>query len=295
MMKSSKEMWTIGTILKWTGQYFRDKGVDNPRLDAEVLLSHILSKDRVYLYVHFDQPLEEGELAAYREMVKKRAARMPVAYILGSKEFMGLSFVVNPAVLIPRPDTEILVEAAICCLQEVKRPRILDLGTGSGAIIISMLSCLPEAAGVSVDLSPEALQIAATNAQKHDVAERLSLLQGDLFTPLHEQQFDMIVSNPPYIPDRDIDGLEPEVRKEPRLALAGGGDGLDFYRRIIAGAWQYLKADAYLALEVGNGQAHKVADLANEGEKYELGEIIKDYGGIERVVLLKKHLNDGSR
>lgn len=285
-MKSNKEVWRIDTILNWTRQYFGEKGVENPRLDAEVLLSHILGKDRLYLYVHFDQPLEATELAAFRAAVKKRAARLPIAYITGIKEFMGLDFQVTPAVLIPRPDTEILVEKALKILAENDSPKILDIGTGSGAICVSMLVNLPSAKAVTVDISPEAIAVAKGNAQKHEVAQRLTFCQGDLFNPVQGQVFTAILSNPPYIPEADIAGLAPEVRQEPNLALVGGRDGLDFYRRIILEGRNYLAPGGFIAMEVGIGQAQQVADLAKKSGFFTVSEIVKDYGGIERVVVL---------
>ncbi len=287
-MAEKKEVWRIDTILKWTRQYFGEKGVENPRLDAEVLLSHILKMDRVHLYVNFDQPLQETELIAYRSAIKKRVARCPVAYIIGSKEFMGLDFQVTPAVLIPRPDTEILVEAALKRLQAIDAPRILDIGTGSGAICISILTKMPSATAVTVDISPEAILVAKANADSHQVAERLMFCQGDLFAPVEGQIFTAILSNPPYIPEADMATLTPEVRQEPNLALVGGLDGLDFYRRIIQSGADYLVAGGFLAMEVGIGQAPLVAAIATETEKYIVSEIIKDYGGIERVVVLIK-------
>jgi release factor glutamine methyltransferase len=285
-MGEYKEVWRIETILKWTRQYFTDKGVENPRLDAEVLLSHILKIDRVHLYVNFDQPLEETELAAYRIAVKKRAARLPVAYIIGSKEFMGLEFDVTPAVLIPRPDTEMLVEVALKRLVAVDNPHILDIGTGSGAICVSMLVKLPSASAITVDISPEALLVAKGNADKHQVTERLSFCPGDLFVPVAGQKFTAILSNPPYIPVADIAALTPEVRQEPSLALVGGEDGLDFYRRIIENGSEHLVAGGFIALEVGIGQAPFVAAIAEATGTYTVSEIVKDYGGIERVVVL---------
>ena len=285
-MKNNKEVWRIDTILNWTKQYFGEKGVENPRLDAEVLLSHILRKDRLYLYVNFDQPLEGAELAAFRAAVKKRAGRLPVAYITGEKEFMGLDFQVTPAVLIPRPDTEILVEAALKALGATDSPRILDIGTGSGAICISMLVNLPSAQAVTVDISPEAILVAKSNAQRHGVSERLTFCQGDLFNPVQGQVFTAILSNPPYIPEADILTLTPEVRQEPNLALAGGKDGLDFYRRIIQEGRNYLAPNGFIAMEVGIGQARQVAELAEKSGYFTVSEIVKDYGGIERVVVL---------
>lgn len=288
-MNKTNAPWTIGSILTWTGQYFAEKGVENPRLDAEVLLSHILERERIQLYVNFDQPLQAHELTAYREAVKKRVARMPVAYITGCKEFMGLEFCVTPAVLIPRPDTEILVEAVLEKLHGFEQPALLDLGTGSGAIIVSLLANLPTAAGVAVDISDQALVIAQNNAEKNQVASRLTFCQGDLYQPVTGQTFDAIISNPPYIPDQDIHELTQEVKQEPRLALAGGLDGLDFYRRIVRDAAHYLNAGGFLALEVGIHQAQAVAALAEPVEQLAFAGIIKDYGGIERVVLFQRN------
>lgn len=287
-MTQIKQIWTIGDILNWTRQYFGDKGVDNPRLDAEVLLSHIIGRDRLYLYVHFDQPLEAIELAAFRESVVKRAKRMPVAYITGYKEFMGLAFGVNPTVLIPRPETEFLVEAALARLMAAQEPVIFDIGTGSGAIIVSLLVKKLTASGVAVDISAEALGVAAVNAASHKVAERLSLQRGDIFGPVQGRKFDAIISNPPYIPDGDIAGLAPEVRQEPRLALAGGKDGLTFYRRIMAVGATHLNAGGFIAMEVGAGQAAAVAAMADTASGLQLDNIIKDYAGIERVVVFKE-------
>lgn len=284
----SEKQWTIGTILTWTKQYFGDKGVDNPRLDAEVLLSHILGKDRLYLYVNFDQPLQAAELAVFREAVKRRAVRVPVAYITGRKEFMGLNFMVSPAVLIPRPDTEILVEMALNRLKAVDSPHVLDIGTGSGAIIISLLSKLPQARGMSVDISAEALAVAAQNAASVGVGDRLALFEGDLFGPAAGMAFDAIVSNPPYITTQEMTELSPEVKCEPGLALAGGSDGLDFYRKIVANAVKYLTPAGFVALEVGAGQASAVAALANAASGLKADTIVKDYAGIERVVVLER-------
>lgn len=281
------EQWTISSIINWTRQYFGSKGIDNPRLDAEVLLSHILGKDRLYLYTHFDQPLTSEELAAYRQAVKRRVMYAPVAYINGYKEFMGLDFVVSPAVLIPRPDTEILVEAALARLNGVEAPAIADLGTGSGAIIVSLLVKLGTAVGTAVDISAEALAVAGENAAKQGVAERLAFLQGDMLQPLAGKKFTALVSNPPYIPDGDIAGLSPEVRQEPRLALAGGVDGLNFYRQIVAQGADFLVPTGFIAVEVGINQAEPVAALADTTSRLKVETILKDYAGIERVVIFR--------
>ena len=282
-----QEIWTIGRILKWTEQYFKEKGIESPRLDAEVLLSHILGRERIYLYVHFDEPLEPAELARYRDAIKQRVQRVPVAYIIGEKEFMGLTFKVTEDTLVPRPDTEILVQAAVERLRaRGEAPRFADIGTGSGAICLSVLHFLPKAQADTVDISPAARAIAEENAAALEVADRVTFHTGDLLAPL-AGSYDAILSNPPYIPDDDIAALAPEVRlKEPHTALAGGKDGLDFYRRLTADAPALLKDGGFLALEVGIHQAAPVAALAVPS--FSRTEILKDYAGIERVVIAWK-------
>lgn len=283
-----QELWTIGRILKWTEQYFKEKGIESPRLDAEVLLSHILGRERIYLYVHFDEPLEPAELARYREAIKQRVQRVPVAYIIGEKEFMGLTFKVTADTLVPRPDTEILVQAAVERLRaRGETPRFADIGTGSGAICLSILHFLPKAQADTVDISPAARAVAEENAAALEVADRVTFHTGDLLAPLAGQCYDAILSNPPYIPDGDIAALAPEVRlKEPRTALAGGRDGLDFYRRLTADAPAHLKDGGFLAVEIGIHQAAPVAALAVPA--FSRTEILKDYAGIERVVIAWK-------
>ena len=287
-MTKQSEIWTIGSILKWTEQYFNDKGVESSRLDAEVLLSRVLGKERIYLYVHFDQPLQQMELGRFREMIKQRVKRIPVAYILGEKEFMGMDFSVSPAVLIPRPDTEILVENVIERLKKMENVHIVDIGTGSGAIAVSILANCLNVSGVAVDISSEALAVAKSNAIRHGVDMRLEFVKSDVYDSLSAGQFDAIISNPPYIPDKDIAGLEPEVKCEPYDALAGGKDGLDFYRRLIQEGIKFLKPNGFMAFEVGIYQAEDVADIGRETGAFNHFEIIKDYGNIDRVVIMKK-------
>lgn len=284
-------IWTIGRILKWTEGYFADKGLESPRLDAEVLLSHVLKKQRIYLYVHFDEPLQPEELAAYREMVKKRVMHVPVAYILGEREFMGLTFKVTPDTLIPRPDTEILVQAAIDRLKAMPVSddtalHIADIGTGTGAICLSVLHYLPQATAETVDISPAARAVAEENAEQLGLADRITFHTGDLLAPLAGRTFAAILSNPPYIPEADIGTLAPEVRtKEPHTALSGGADGLDFYRRLAAEAPQMLVPNGFLAFEVGIHQARDVAALAKANPLIGKTEILPDYAGIDRVVV----------
>ncbi|MDY6269003.1 MAG: peptide chain release factor N(5)-glutamine methyltransferase [Selenomonadaceae bacterium] len=294
------EIWTIGRILKWTENFFKEKDIESPRLDAEVLLGHVLEKERIYLYAHFDEPLQPKELDAYREAIKQRIRRVPVAYIIGQREFMGLTFHVTEDTLVPRPDTEILVQAAIERLKKMDGKRFADIGTGTGAICLSVLHYLPQATADTVDISEAARSVAEENAKALDVADRVTFYTGDLLAPLSEAAkgaadeevqtpYDAILSNPPYIPDKDIEGLAPEVRcKEPRTALAGGADGLDFYRRLVADSPALLKDDGFLAVEVGIHQAQVVAQMAIESGAFARTEILKDYGGIERVVIAWK-------
>lgn len=286
------EIWTIGKILNWTSEYFQKNNIDSPRLDAEVLLSHVLKKQRIFLYVHFDQPLNSEELAAYRECVKKRVRRMPVAYIIGSREFMGLDFKVTEATLIPRPDTEILVEAAIERLKQMEGDelRIADIGTGSGAICLSLLHYVERLTAVTVDISEVAIEVARENAQILGVAERIEFLQGDLLSPLQNKgKFNAIVSNPPYIPKKVIEGLEPEVRcYEPISALDGGADGLNFYRRLVSGAAAFLADGGFLAVEIGIEQAEALRQMAGRNLIWKKVEVLKDLAGIERCVILWK-------
>lgn len=313
------KIWTIGRILKWTEQYFRDKGIESPRLDAEVLLAHVLEKQRIYLYVHFDEPLQPAELAAYREMIKQRVLRVPVAQILGEKEFMGLTFKVTADTLVPRPDTEILVQAAVERLKamkgEAKAPedealadgeeassaanrdeaaadvsqeplRIADIGTGSGAICLSVLRYLAGTVADTVDISPAARAVAEENAASLGLQDRVTFHTGDLLQPLVGMTFAAILSNPPYIPEADIATLAPEVRlKEPHTALSGGQDGLDFYRRLAKEAPAMLVPGGFMAFEVGIHQAEPVAALAKANPLIARTEILPDYAGIDRVVV----------
>lgn len=283
------KIWTIGRILKWTEQYFKDKGIESPRLDAEVLLAHVLEKQRIYLYVHFDEPLQPGELAAYREMIKKRVMRVPVAQILGEKEFMGLTFKVTADTLVPRPDTEILVQAAVDRLRAMagEEPlRFADIGTGSGAICLSVLHYLAGTVADTVDISPAARAVAEENAASLGLADRVTFHTGDLLQPLSGISFVAILSNPPYIPEADIAKLAPEVRlKEPHTALSGGQDGLDFYRRLAEEAPAMLVPGGFTAFEVGIHQAGVVADLLKANPLIDRTEILPDYAGIDRVVV----------
>lgn len=286
------EVWTIGRILKWTERFFQEKGIESPRIDAEVLLGHVLKKERIYLYVHFEEPLQPEELASYREAIKQRIQRVPVAYIIGKREFMGLPFKVTEDTLVPRPDTEILVQAAVERLKKREGDvHFADIGTGTGAICLSVLKYVPDATADTVDISAGARMVAEENAASLELTDRVTFYTGDLLAPLAEKKafYDAILSNPPYIPDADIASLAPEVRcKEPRTALAGGPDGLAFYRRLIADSPALLADDGFLAVEVGIHQAKAVAQMATDSGNFARTEILKDYGGVERVVVAWK-------
>lgn len=282
------KLWTIGALLVWTTQFFAEKGIDTPRLDAEILLAHVLGKERIYLYAHYDEPMTADERAAYREMVKKRANRLSVAHILGMKAFMGLDFQVNEDVLVPRPETEMLVETILNHAAVGDSASILDLGTGSGAIVLSILHERPDMTGTGVDISPKALAVARENGERLGLSARVQWLESDLFAAVPEHSYDYIVSNPPYLTAADMQQLQPEVRHDPALALFGGVDGLDFYRRIAKAAPTYMHAGSLCAVEVGAGQSQAVASLFTETGLFSLKEIVTDYGGIERVVVCQR-------
>ena len=275
---------TIGVLVQLTKQYFQERGIENPRLDAEVLLCHVMNLERIDLYVRFDQPLEEQELSSYRDLVRRRSSGEPIAYLLGEKEFMGHTFKVSPAVLIPRPDTEILVEAAVNRLAEYPEPRFLDIGVGSGAILLSVLKAIPYAKGIGVDLSPDALLIAKENATTLGVNHRAGFLLGDTLAPIGDRKVQGILSNPPYIPTRDMGTLQKEVKLEPKLALDGGLDGLNIYRKLLLDGKNYLLPGGFLMMEMGIHQAEPVTKIALEMGWVELEPPHKDYGGVERVV-----------
>ena len=287
-MQEQKTVWTILKILQWTQQYFQSKGVENPRLDAEVLLCAVLDKSRIQLYTNFDEPLEEQELKQYRGYVARRAAREPVAYILGHKGFLQYDFKVTKDTLIPRPETELLVEQLVSLNRDRGPVRILDLGCGSGAIIDSLLAELPEARGMGVDISPGAAAVTRENAQSLGVGDRLETVVSDLYEKVpREEKFQVLVSNPPYIPEGNLAGLQAEVHREPRRALDGGRDGLDFYRRILRDLWSYLDQEGMAAFEIGQGQGEDVARLCREAG-LDCVKVRKDYGDMDRMVFAAK-------
>ena len=282
-------IWTIKKLLLWTTHYFQEHHLDSPRLDAELLLAHVLHKQRIYLYTDFDLIVEPSELAQYREYIKKRVSGISTAAIIGEKEFMGLTFQVNEDVLIPRPDTETWLEKVIQYHRNEQGAKVADLGTGSGAILLSFLYYCKEDTGVGVDISKKALAVAEENGKNLKMEDRVTWREGDYLTALGEGElFDGILTNPPYIPAGDIAGLAEEVRHETMTALDGGRDGLDFYRKLAGAAADHLKEGGFLAAEFGIHQADAVVNLLKETGKFDSFEVITDYGGIERAVYCRK-------
>lgn len=282
-------IWTIKKLLLWTTHYFQEHHLDSPRLDAELLLAHVLHKQRIYLYTDFDLIVEPSELSLYREYIKKRVSGVSTAAIIGEKEFMGLTFKVNEDVLIPRPDTETWLEKVIQYHRNEQGLYVADLGTGSGAILLSFLYYCKEDTGVGVDISEKALALAEENGKNLKMDDRVTWRRGDYLTALEEGElFDGILTNPPYIPTGDIRGLAEEVRHEPMNALDGGADGLTFYRKLAEGAAEHLKDGGFLAAEFGIHQAADVVNLLKETGKFDSFEVITDYGGIERAVYCRK-------
>jgi release factor glutamine methyltransferase len=286
----TREPWTVASILRWATDDFRARGIENPRLDAEVLLAHATGKTRTELVIELLRELTPTELGAFRELVKRRRQREPVAYLLGKREFWGRPFRVDARVLVPRPDTETLVTVALERSAHVSlSARVLDLCTGSGCVAITLARERPTTTVLATDASADALVVAQENALRLG-AYNVAFRQADLFTGV-DGTFDVVTANPPYIASGDIAGLQPDIAKfEPHLALDGGADGLEFYRRIAAGAVDRLAPGGVLAVEVGDGQAAAVADLFATATKGALVDVqrTRDYGRIERVVSARR-------
>ena len=284
------ETWTILKVLKWTRAYFKSHHIEQPRAAAEILLAHTLGVGRVDLYVQYDRPLESLELERFRGFIQRRIRREPVAYIVGKKEFWSMDLKVTPDVLIPRPETETLVEAALTIIPPERGParlNILDLGTGSGGIVLAMASERPEHRFYAVDRSKRALAVAQDNARMLQLDKTVTFLHGDWFAPVRERgrYFDVIVSNPPYISSPEIEVLPPEIAQyEPREALEGGSDGLEAIRLIIKEASCYLVPGGWLVFEIGYDQWAAVEKLIAHSGVYSEWTVIRDYTGHDRVV-----------
>ncbi|NNM86779.1 MAG: peptide chain release factor N(5)-glutamine methyltransferase [Phycisphaerales bacterium] len=296
MSQATEKLWTIGALLQWTSDFFTRNNIDEPRLSAEMLLSHALGCNRMALYTRYEHVPTTEQTTAFRELVKRRRENTPVAYLIGRTSFFSFDLAVSPAVLIPRPDTETLVEQVIRIVRQIpgwETPNILDVGTGSGCIAIALAKSLPGAQLVACDVSPDALTIALANAQSLGVADRIRFLQGDLFAPLAQPPtpgaFHVIAANPPYIATGQLRELMPQVRDhEPTLALDGGPDGLDFYRRIGGEASDFLIAGGLLIVETAFNQTEQVRQLFQANTQLGDLRIVTDAAGHPRCVLARK-------
>ncbi len=281
------ESWTIGRVVRWAAEDFRGRGIENPRLEAELLLGHAIGLARMRIILESDRVLDSAELARFRDVVKRRRKGEPVAYIRGHKEFYGRPFRVDQRALIPRPDTEILVETAIRrSAGRSMSARVLDLCTGSGCVAITLAREWPTVRIDAVDLSPQAVALSRENSERIGTVFQIRWLTGDLFAPVDAEhdRYDLITANPPYIPAGEIGALQADIRDfEPRLALEGGVDGMAITRRIVAAAPSFLEPAGVLAVEIGAGQAEAVSKLFEEAGFVAI-ERTRDYGAHERVV-----------
>jgi len=290
-MGGTSDQWTIGRLLDWTRQHLAEKDVDQPRLCAELLLAHALGCKKIDLYTRFEHVPDQQQRAALRDLVRQAARRVPIAYLTGKKEFFSLDFEVTPAVLIPRPETELLVEEVISYCRPGNRQswNILELGTGSGCIAVAAARYVTNARLVASDISGEALAVAGRNVERHGLADRVKLIEADgLELPaevIPDGGFDMIVSNPPYVSTEQVELLEPGVgRYEPRVALVAGAEGLVFYRLLAGSGAKLLWPGGAVLVEVGCGQHEQVARIFAESERFELVRVRADLAGIERLM-----------
>jgi release factor glutamine methyltransferase len=273
--------------------FLAKKDIESPRLQAELLLAHMLKLPRMKLYLNFERTLTEGETDTFRELVKRRAQREPLQHITGSTSFCGLEITVNRHVLVPRPETELLAELGWQWLGEHRTSNedvtALDFGTGSGCIAIALATKSPSAKIIALDISPEALAIAKQNAEANKVIDRIEFLNGDGFATLsNEAPFGLIISNPPYIPSAEIETLDPEVRDfDPRGALDGGADGLDFYRRFATEARSFLKPDGKIMVEFGDGQGESIRNIFEE-QNWIVEAVREDYTRRQRILTARK-------
>jgi release factor glutamine methyltransferase len=279
---------TIKSALTEGAGSLKTAGVDDPRNQANLLLMYVLDRDRTFLLTHHEENLPAKQFEQYLALVTRRAEGYPLQYLTGRQEFFQLEFEVTPDVLIPRPETELIVEVGIEILRDKAAPFFADVGAGSGAIAISLLRELPRARALAVDISPGALAVTKRNAERHAVTDRLQLVESDLFSTIDPRAaFDLIVSNPPYVPANDLNGLQREVRHEPPGALDGGPDGLAVIRRLLKDAPDFLTANGYLVFEIGFDQPEAVKELIDHAA-WEMIELRKDLQGIPRTVVLQK-------
>jgi release factor glutamine methyltransferase len=291
-MSETDGTWTVRRLLEWTTPFFTRKGIDSPRLSAELLLAHALAVPRIKLYTDYERVPNPEQLSAYRQLVRRAAEEEPVAYLTGRAHFFNLEFQVTRDVLIPRPDTETLVENVIQLIRHqpgLEAPRILDLCTGSGCIAAALAHNVKDAVVVATDISPAAVAVARENVQHLHLADRVTIEQGDLFAPLDRladrQPFHLLVVNPPYIPTGQIPELDRSVREyEPLTALDGGLDGLAIHRRIFAESPARLLPGSHIFLEIAFDQAQPARQLAAEHPQFTDVRILKDHAGNDRVL-----------
>jgi release factor glutamine methyltransferase len=280
------DVWTIGRLLGWTADYLKRKGSESPRLDAEVMLAHVLKRHRVELYTHFNDEVAPAARKGFRDLVQRRANGSPVAYLVGRKEFFSLTFAVSPDVLIPRPESEFVVAEYLALTCQLDSPRCVDIGTGSGCLVIASAHQQPRGEFVATDISERALVVARANAAALGVADRIDFRLGDRLTPLNgESAFDAIIANPPYIPTEQIHLLEPGVKDyEPRLALDGGPGGLEMVSRLIEEAPSYLRPGGQFILEIGTAQEEPVRALIDAQPGLKLAPTVYDLAKHPRVI-----------
>lgn len=286
----SEDVWTVGRLLTWTTEWLGTKGSDSPRLDAEVLLAHVRGCQRIMLYTAFDTPVAEAERARFRGLVKRRGEGEPVAYLVGSREFFSLPFAVTSAVLVPRPETEGLVVRTIDLCKPLAAPRILDVGTGSGAIAVTLAKHLPAARLAATDISPAALAVARDNAARHGVAERIEFVECDLLAdPRAAGPWDVIVSNPPYVRDDEFESLPRDVRlHEPKAALVAGPTGVEIVARLAAAAVERLAPGGWLVVEIGPHVAAAAEAALAAVPGLSPGPTLPDMAGLPRIVQARK-------
>lgn len=283
-------MFTVLEAIKSAADYLERKGIQSSRLNAELLLSHILNCKRLELYLAFERPLKKNEIDAYREFIKRRAVFEPLQYIIGNVQFYGLELEVNRSVLIPRPETELLVEEVISSAVKSDEKNIVDFCSGSGNIAIALAKNIPDSKIICVDISQEAIKIAQRNASQNGVDKQIEFIQKNIFNgfELNNTQFDFIVSNPPYISFEEFTKLDPELRLyEPSIALTDGLDGLSFFKKISELSKRLLKENGKIFFEMGAGQTELVKKILQQNEFHNI-MIKKDYSGIERIIIGEK-------
>jgi release factor glutamine methyltransferase len=290
------DQWTIGRLLTWTTDYFKQNGIESPRLDAEVLLAEARECERIELYTSFDEPANERTRVTFRELVRRRAEGMPVAYLVGRREFYAMTFFVTPDVLIPRPETEFVLIALLDLAKQRESHesplRIADVGTGSGILAVCAAKHIPNSTVTAIDVSTSALAVARRNADHHQVADRIHLVEGDLLADLPRTgKFDFIVSNPPYVSEAEFEKLSPEVKRyEPRDALVAGPRGTEVIERLLPQAAEHLESGGWFIFEISPMIAESVRSLIDNGKDWQSVTLHKDLAGHERVVTAQKGL-----